>query len=166
MQNLCYALKHDSPIGPLWSYWTKRGLYRLQWADTAQPEWIVDETLGSASAKSAADKLDVALIAFFAGHAEDFAWVRIDSLGWTPFADKVYRKCREIKPGSTMTYKQLAQRAGNERASRAVGSAMARNRVPIVIPCHRVVSSSGGLSGFSAPGGLETKRLLLELESD
>ena len=54
--------------------------------------------------------------------------------------------------------------AGKERASRAVGTAMRKNRIPLVIPCHRVVASGGGIGGYSAPGGLDTKRMLLQLE--
>ena len=65
-----------------------------------------------------------------------------------------------------MTYKQLAKLAGNEKASRAVGAAMSRNRILLVIPCHRVIAAGGGLRGFSAPGGLATKRLLLQLERE
>ena len=101
---------------------------------------------------------------FTTGHA-DFESIRLDMKGWTTFTEKVYRCCRSIAPGNTITYKELATRAGSEGASRAAGAAMARNRLLLVIPCHRVVSAGGGLRGFSAPGGLQTKQFLLNLES-
>jgi methylated-DNA-[protein]-cysteine S-methyltransferase len=63
-----------------------------------------------------------------------------------------------------MTYGELAAKAGSPRAARAVGSCMARNRIPLVIPCHRVVPSGGRLGSFSAPGGSETKRRLIDME--
>lgn len=63
-----------------------------------------------------------------------------------------------------MTYKQLARLAGRPNAARAVGSIMARNRTPLIIPCHRVLGSDGRLHGFSAPGGLEAKQKMLNLE--
>jgi len=93
-----------------------------------------------------------------------FLGVVVDPTGWTTFRHRVYQQCRKIPAGSTCTYQQLAAMAGSPKASRAVGAAMASNRVPLVIPCHRVVSAGGDLRGFSAPGGLETKRMLLQLE--
>ena len=71
--------------------------------------------------------------------------------------------CRAIPRGETLTYGQLAAKAGYPGAARAVGQVMARNCLPLLIPCHRVVGSNG-LHGFSAPGGLATKQRLLEIE--
>jgi methylated-DNA-[protein]-cysteine S-methyltransferase len=82
----------------------------------------------------------------------------------TPFQRKVLEQCRRIGYGQTLTYGQLAAKAGYPQAARAVGSVMARNRVPLVIPCHRVVGSSGTLRGYSGCGGTAMKRRLLELE--
>lgn len=82
----------------------------------------------------------------------------------TPFQKRVLRLCRKIPYGQIATYGELAQRAGYPRAARAVGNVMAANRVPIVIPCHRVVPSGGKLGRYSAPGGDRTKLRLLELE--
>lgn len=82
----------------------------------------------------------------------------------TEFQQRVVDIVRAIPPGETLTYGQVAELAGSPGAARAVGSVMAKNPVPIVIPCHRVVGSSGCLGGFSAPGGVETKRKLLEAE--
>jgi len=84
-------------------------------------------------------------------------------LGWmTAFRRRVMEECAKIPRGQTSTYADLARRAGSPRAFRAVGRTMATNPVPIVVPCHRVLGSGGGLHGFG--GGLDMKERLLELE--
>jgi len=80
----------------------------------------------------------------------------------TPFQLSVWNRLREIPYGETISYGELAKRVGNAKASRAVGMANGRNPLPIVVPCHRVIGSSGKLTGFG--GGLPTKELLLNLE--
>ncbi|MDP8207035.1 MAG: MGMT family protein [Candidatus Electryonea clarkiae] len=80
----------------------------------------------------------------------------------TPFLKSVYDALIEIKPGYTITYGELAEKSGHPGAARAVGTAMARNPVPIVVPCHRVITSNGCLGGFT--GGPDLKRTLLRLE--
>jgi methylated-DNA-[protein]-cysteine S-methyltransferase len=92
----------------------------------------------------------------------DLEW--LDWSATSPFHQRVLRACYEIPAGQTMTYAQLADRVGHPRAARAVGTAMARNRWPILIPCHRVVGATGKLTGYSGTGGLLTKRWLLDLE--
>lgn len=81
-----------------------------------------------------------------------------------PFHRKVYTALCEIPAGKTITYAELARRAGSPGAARAVGQAMAKNPFPIIIPCHRVVAGNGKLGGYSGRGGVATKRALLELE--
>lgn len=78
------------------------------------------------------------------------------------FARQILEGCAQIAYGETVSYSELARRAGKEGAARAVGQALAANPVPILVPCHRVVGADGNLGGFL--GGLETKRRLLELE--
>lgn len=82
--------------------------------------------------------------------------------GGTTFQKKVWELLREIPAGNTITYGELATRAGNPRAHRAVGAANGRNPLPIIIPCHRVIGSNGKLTGYA--GGLEAKKKLLEIE--
>jgi methylated-DNA-[protein]-cysteine S-methyltransferase len=82
----------------------------------------------------------------------------------TPFQATVLQAARNIPSGSVRTYGQIAQAIGSPRASRAVGQALGRNPVPIVIPCHRVIASDGSLGGYSGGGGLQSKRFLLGLE--
>jgi len=81
--------------------------------------------------------------------------------GLSPFGISVLTACRNIEFGQTMTYGQLAKKSGRPNASRAVGSALAKNPLPLIIPCHRVIRSDGKLGGFSAPGGTNLKKRLL-----
>lgn len=98
------------------------------------------------------------------GEPADFGDVRVRDAGETPFQRRVLRAVRRVRFGETVTYGELAVRCGSPGAARAVGSVMARNRVPIVFPCHRVVSA-GGVGGFSAPRGIRLKQRMLKLES-
>jgi methylated-DNA-[protein]-cysteine S-methyltransferase len=104
------------------------------------------------------------LQAYAGGEWVDFGSVEVALKGLSTFRRRVLEICRRIPYGRTRTYGQVAAEAGSPGASRAVGACMAANCVPLVIPCHRVVLSSGALGGFSAPGGILTKRALLELE--
>ncbi len=98
------------------------------------------------------------------GHPQNFASVTLDLAELTPFTQEIYRSLQHIGSGKTLSYSELARRAGRPAAARAVGQALARNPFPVVVPCHRVLSASGSLGGFSAPGGLVTKKKLLGLE--
>ena len=97
------------------------------------------------------------------GQRVDFSKVAIDVPATTEFRRAVIRATREIPHGETISYGELASRAGRPGAARAVGTAMSSNRIPIVIPCHRVLASNG-LGGYSAAQGLDLKRRLLEME--
>lgn len=101
---------------------------------------------------------------FAQGERDEFLDVAIDVGAQTPFQARVTACCRRIAWGSTLTYAQLAEMAGSPGAARAVGNCMASNRIPLIVPCHRVVGSSGGLGGYSAAGGTVLKRRLLALE--
>jgi len=83
----------------------------------------------------------------------------------TPFLRRVYEIVRHIPAGKTLSYGEVAAAAGSPGAARAVGAAMAKNRICLFIPCHRVVASSG-LGGWSGAGGLAQKQALLDLERD
>jgi methylated-DNA-[protein]-cysteine S-methyltransferase len=149
---------HPTPLGRMISTWTDQGLYRL--------DWNLDDsvTCGECSAAGPERQLDALLADYFNDGIADFGSVQIDERGWTELSTQVYRECRKIPAGKTSTYKELSQSVGRPKASRAIGGAMARNRILIVIPCHRVIASNGKLQGFSAPGGLQTKQSLLNLE--
>lgn len=104
------------------------------------------------------------LQAYARGAIDDFLDVKLDPGPQTDFQKRVVQKCRRIAYGSVMTYGQLAEEAGFPRAARAVGSAMRTNRTPLVVPCHRVVGSSGKPGGYSAGEGVRMKLRLLEME--
>ncbi len=104
------------------------------------------------------------MTALLAGEPRDLRDVVLDQRGIDPFRREVYAATREIPPGSTRSYGEVARAIGRPDAARDVGAALARNPCPIVVPCHRVVAANGALHGFSAPGGLATKRRMLELE--
>ncbi len=104
-----------------------------------------------------------ALRDYFSGKPVVFD-VRLDESGLTDFQRAVYKSLRRVKPGRTLTYAELAEKAGRPRAARGVGVCMRRNPFPPVVPCHRVLGSNGALTGFSAEGGLELKRSMLEME--
>lgn len=101
------------------------------------------------------------LVAYFQGQAVPFDDPLDPSLG-TPFYRRVWEELRTVRRGQVITYGELARRAGNPRAARAVGQAMARNPWPVVVPCHRVVGSDGSLVGYG--GGVDLKARLLGLE--
>lgn len=110
------------------------------------------------------DELVDRIGAYALGDADSFDDVEIDASGLTPFGRKVTAACRQIAWGETLSYGELAKRAGRPGAARAVGSVMARNCIPLIVPCHRVVPAAGGLGGFSAPQGVAMKQRLLEME--
>jgi methylated-DNA-[protein]-cysteine S-methyltransferase len=104
--------------------------------------------------------------AVMAGGSDDLLDVPIDHRNVDEFRQAVYAATREIPAGSTRSYGEVAQAMALDRpdGARDVGAALARNPTPILVPCHRVVAANGALHGFSAPGGLATKRKMLELE--
>jgi len=120
----------------------------------------LDEARLSAKQREVVDLLR----AYAAGEGPNLAQIEIDPGPATPFQHSVWQACREIPTGETLSYGQLAQVVGSPGAARAVGSCMAKNRIPLIIPCHRVIGSSGKLHGFSAPKGLSMKQRLLQLE--
>jgi O-6-methylguanine DNA methyltransferase len=80
---------------------------------------------------------------------------------FSSFGISVLTACRAVEFGQTITYSRLARKSGRPAASRAVGSVLAKNPLPLIIPCHRVIRSDGKLGGFSAPGGVKLKKRLL-----
>ncbi|WP_407355057.1 methylated-DNA--[protein]-cysteine S-methyltransferase [Methanolobus sp. WCC5] len=106
------------------------------------------------------------ILRYFAGEMVDFSYYEPDLSGLTDFQRLVLEEVRKIPYGQTITYAELAFRIGKEGADRSVGSALAKNPYPIIIPCHRVVSSSGigGFCGQTCGEKVELKRKMLEIE--
>ncbi len=105
------------------------------------------------------------LTAYAAGESVDFSAIELDFSGVEKFEHAIYGALRQVRRGETVTYGELAQRAGwPVGAAQSVGRAMARNPWPVIVPCHRVLAAGNKPGGFSAPGGLKTKERLLEME--
>jgi methylated-DNA-[protein]-cysteine S-methyltransferase len=108
--------------------------------------------------------LEPRIVSYFEGRQVYLVDVPVYLDGLAGFTRLVLEACRKIGFGQTVTYGDLARTIGNPRASRAAGGALGRNPIPLIIPCHRVIRSTGGLGGFSAPGGIQYKDRLLQHE--
>ena len=98
------------------------------------------------------------------GKCVELGDIDLDMHGVSPFHRRVYELARAVGPGATTTYGLLALQAGSPGAARAVGQAMGKNPFALIVPCHRVLASDGKLHGFSANGGIVTKKRILEIE--
>lgn len=108
---------------------------------------------------------EFALVAdYLNGKKANLTKIRLNLSSLPPFHQRVYREALNVTCGSTKSYMTLAQSLGQPGAARAVGQAMARNPLPLIVPCHRVLASANKLGGFTAPGGLESKKRLLAME--
>lgn len=103
--------------------------------------------------------------AYFRGERADFVSVPVDLDDFSAFAGKVLSACGRIGYGQTASYAELARIAHAPKAVRAAGSVMAKNPIPLIIPCHRIIRSDGSVGNFSAPGGRNLKKKLLDLEA-
>jgi methylated-DNA-[protein]-cysteine S-methyltransferase len=147
----------DSPIGPLTLFGDFEALTGLTMQDQRHGPTMDP---GAVHDKDAFPDVVEQLFAYFAGELTDFD-VKLRLAG-TTFQRRVWSALAEIPYGETMSYGELAQQIGQPSAFRAVGLANGRNPVAIIVPCHRVIGSSGALIGYG--GGLDRKRLLLDLE--
>lgn len=130
---------------------TRRVVGRAPDAQEAEPPQAVKRALDG-------------IVALLHGEATDLRFVLIDMEGLPRFHRRVYEVVREIPCGATRTYGGVAARLGAPSSPRAVGRALSRNPFAIVVPCHRVLAADGKVGGFSAPGGVTTKRRLLSIE--
>lgn len=152
----CYL---DTPIGELLLAGDKSGLSMIGFPKGSmrrepEPDWIFNEKpLGEARHQ---------LLEYFAGKRRDFDLPL--QLSGTEFQVSVLEALLDIPYGETVSYGDIARKIGRPRAVRAVGAANGRNPIPIVVPCHRVIGSTGDLTGFG--GGLDTKEALLRLEAE
>jgi methylated-DNA-[protein]-cysteine S-methyltransferase len=104
------------------------------------------------------------IVALLRGESPDLSRVVLDMAGVPAFHARVYQAARGIPPGATLSYGEVAERAGSPGAARAVGQALGRNPFAILVPCHRVLAAGGRVGGFSANGGTRTKLRLLAIE--
>ena len=159
----------DTPLGPCALAWGANGLVGayLPEADAAKTRARVHRRFPDAAETKPPPPIAGAIAAIgrlMRGEAEDFASVSLDMSATPDFNRRVYALAQTIPPGETLTYGEVAARIGEPGQAQAVGQALGANPFPIIVPCHRVVAAGGKLHGFSAPGGLDTKRKLLALE--
>jgi len=145
-----------------------RGITRIQLPDPTSPHGGFGETgAGGDDAVEPPPEVTHAIegiTALLRGEPVDLLDVVLDMDGVPQFHRRVYDLTRQIAPGESRTYGELAMALGQPGAARAVGQALGRNPFPIVVPCHRVLAAAGKSGGFSAPGGVTTKMRLLEIE--
>ncbi|HVW91427.1 MAG TPA: methylated-DNA--[protein]-cysteine S-methyltransferase [Devosia sp.] len=165
MLEYCLIATAFGPIGLLWS---ERGLRRLQLPDVEAPAAHARLLHGIEAAEAdppaGLEPSIVKLQRYFAGVRTELDDIPIDLEGVPDFFGALYLEMRTLGWGETVTYGELAARVGAPGAARAVGQAMGRNRLPVIVPCHRVLASQGRPGGFSAPGGVATKLRLLDME--
>lgn len=101
---------------------------------------------------------------YYKGESVSFSDIKLCLSELSEFQQKVLRTLRTVKYGRTITYSELARRSGCPKGARAIGTVMAQNPLPLIIPCHRVIKADGTLGLFSAAGGIQTKQRMLELE--
>lgn len=159
----------DAPLGVCGIAWSSRGLVRLQLPEATREATerrlaVAGRSAATSALPPAVERAVAALRRYFSGEPADLTAVDVDLGGVPEFHRQIYAVTRAVPWGETVTYGDLARMVGSPGSARAVGQAMGRNPVPVVIPCHRVLASGQGLGGFSAPGGLTTKQRLLALE--
>src|SRR5690606_10261977 len=139
--------------------WNERGITRFMLpVSTAESAGRrMDRNSQAVEPSGPAAKAVRAAQRYFSGQREDFAAFPIDLDGIDSFRRAIYEEARRLGYGETTTYGALAAAAGFPDAARETGTALGRNPVPLIIPCHRVLAAGGKLGGFSAPGGTDTK---------
>ena len=164
------AALFDSAIGRCGVAWQGETIVAVQLPERSDAATLgrLASTLGQscsdddppAPIQSAIDAMTVLLD----GEPVDLDFVDVDLGDISSFERAVYDITRTIAPGQSLTYGEVAKRLGDPGAAQAVGRALGANRCPIVVPCHRVLGADGKLVGFSANGGVETKRTMLLIE--
>jgi methylated-DNA-[protein]-cysteine S-methyltransferase len=155
-------LLFETTIGTCGVSWSEAGITEVTMPRSRS---LAGERLETSSGVPEAIREAVAgMVALLDGERPDLRWVALDERHLDEFRRRVYAATREIAPGSTASYGDVARAIGEPRAAREVGVALAQNPFPIVVPCHRVLAATGALHGFSAPGGIATKRRMLEIE--
>lgn len=151
--------RYESPLGPMFATAEEGGITHIEfvgakYAPEARADWVEDPQAPDLAA------CGTQLAEYFAGKRTEFD-LPLAPQG-SEFQQRVWREIARVPYGKTISYGELAARAGAPGQARAAGAATGRNPVSLVIPCHRIVGSDGSLTGYA--GGLERKRELLELE--
>jgi len=159
----------NTAIGPCGIVWTARGIAGVQVHDGNERMTRASLLRRFAGAQETAPPAQVqqaidGIVALLRGEPSDLSGVIIDADDLPEFNRKVYDIARRIPPGATLTYGEIAERLGGKLLARDVGQALGQNRIPLIVPCHRVLAAGGKTGGFSAPGGVDSKLRLLTIE--
>jgi methylated-DNA-[protein]-cysteine S-methyltransferase len=159
----------DTAIGSCAIAWSGRGVLAVQLPEAAEAKTRARMRRRFPQVRESSPPPDVrhavdGIVALLRGDAIDFSAVALDLEQVPAFHCRVYEVARTIACGATLTYGEIAKRLGVPGEAREVGEALGRNPIPIIVPCHRVLAAGGKLGGFSAPGGVTTKRRLLAIE--
>jgi methylated-DNA-[protein]-cysteine S-methyltransferase len=159
----------DTTIGRCGIAWGDGGVAGVQLPEAGEPETrarmlhrfpAAGEAIPPPEVQRAVD----GIVALLGGEARDLSAIALDMEHVPAFHRRVYDVARAIPSGETLSYGAVAARLGAPGAARAVGQALGRNPFPLVVPCHRVLAAGGKIGGFSAEGGITTKRRLLAIE--
>jgi methylated-DNA-[protein]-cysteine S-methyltransferase len=168
MTSVCFAL-FDTPIGHCAITWGTGGITGLMLPDRDDGAMRARVRRHHPEVREESAPPEVAAVVediqrLLGGERRDLSAVALDMSSVPDFDRRVYVETRTIPPGETLTYGEIASRLGGSDLSRGVGQALGRNPFAIIVPCHRVLAAGGKSGGFSAVGGVETKRRLLEIE--
>jgi methylated-DNA-[protein]-cysteine S-methyltransferase len=159
----------DTAIGRCAIAWNDVGIVALQLPERDEAATLARlrrrlDDLAEAAPPPALGDAITAVVSLLAGNTADLSAIAIDLGDLPEFDRRVYEATRTIPVGTTRTYGAIASAMGDPAAARAVGQALGANPIAVIVPCHRVVASTGDLGGFSAHGGTDTKRRLLHIE--
>jgi len=159
----------DTAIGACGIAWSDSGVVAVQLPErneAATRARLARRCAGAAESPAPPDvrRAVDAIVSLLEGESTDLSFVPLDLDGVPGFHCRVYEVARTIPAGRTLSYGEIATRLGDPGAARAVGQALGRNPVPIIVPCHRVLAAGGRTGGFSARGGTNTKLTLLAIE--
>jgi methylated-DNA-[protein]-cysteine S-methyltransferase len=159
----------DTDIGPCGIAWGARGVTGVQLPEASEARTRARLVRRYPHAREAPPPADVrrvidGIVALLRGEASDLSAAALDMDGLPEFNRRVYEVARDIAPGATLSYGEIAARLGERGLARDVGQALGRNPFPLIVPCHRVLAAGGKAGGFSANGGVTTKLRLLTIE--
>ena len=154
-------LLFDTALGTCGIDWSEVGITRV----TLPGERCGGHLPPRAVSRSRSGRRSPSIVALLDGEPRDLLEVVLDERGVGDFDRHVYAATRAVRPGATASYGEIARAIGEPDRARIVGAALGRNPFPIIVPCHRILAADGALHGFSAPGGIATKRRMLEIEA-
>jgi methylated-DNA-[protein]-cysteine S-methyltransferase len=159
----------DTDIGPCGIVWGPHGITGVQLPEANEARTRARLVRRYPHAREAPPLADVrrvidGIVALLRGEASDLSAAALDMDGVPEFDRRVYAVARDIAPGATLSYGEIAARLGERGLARDVGQALGRNPFPLIVPCHRVLAAGSKAGGFSANGGVTTKLRLLTIE--